>query len=320
MAIVPGTNVIARELTVAVPGSVGLEDGGDGLGQLIHLSLVPGGLRAVRSAHRMTAAPDGRAEPSVVAAVPGALRWRGLGGRGTRAGRDCQGWRELSGRKVRRAYRVNHPACQPGVLRTGSPANTTKSSPPHATGEKASRVHPYTALPHVAPGHFSLLTRHDDMSLCIVRFVRGGDHRAVRARPAGPARLREAINPRLEETSSGTALAACVAALLLIVAAVAVALLVSGHGTAGGQGTAADAAPSDPAGTAGTPVAMPAAPPRPRATAVPSASPATPDQAASSPAASSPAANPTASATKPAPSATSSPPRCPPGHARHHRC
>ena len=39
MAIVPGTNVIARELTVAVPGSVGIEDGGDGLGQLIHLGL-----------------------------------------------------------------------------------------------------------------------------------------------------------------------------------------------------------------------------------------------------------------------------------------
>src|SRR5690349_2210316 len=134
MAIVPGTNVIARELTVAVPGSVGLEDGGDGLGQLIHLGLVLGGLRAVRSAHRMTAAPDGRAEPSVVAAVPGALRWRGLGGPRTRVGCDCQGWRELSGRKVRRAYRVSHPACQPGVLRTGSPANTTKSSPPHATG------------------------------------------------------------------------------------------------------------------------------------------------------------------------------------------
>ena len=39
MAIVPGTNVIARELTVAVPGSVGLEDGGgDGLGQLIDLA------------------------------------------------------------------------------------------------------------------------------------------------------------------------------------------------------------------------------------------------------------------------------------------
>ena len=41
MAIVPGTNVIARELTVPVPGSVGLEDGGDGLSQLIHLGLVP---------------------------------------------------------------------------------------------------------------------------------------------------------------------------------------------------------------------------------------------------------------------------------------
>ncbi len=50
MAIVPGTNVIARELTVAVPGSVGLEDGGDGLGQLFHLGLVLGGLPAVRSA------------------------------------------------------------------------------------------------------------------------------------------------------------------------------------------------------------------------------------------------------------------------------
>ena len=46
-------------------------------------------------------------------------------------------------------------------------------------------------------------------------FVTGGDHRAVHARPAGLARLREAINPRLEETSSGTALAACVAALCL---------------------------------------------------------------------------------------------------------
>ena len=44
MAIVPGTNVIAPELTAAVPGSVGLEDGGDGLGQLIQPGLVPGGL------------------------------------------------------------------------------------------------------------------------------------------------------------------------------------------------------------------------------------------------------------------------------------
>ena len=169
MAIVPGTNVIARELTVAVPGSVGLEDGGDGLGQLIELGLVPGGLRAVRSAHRMTAAPDGRAEPSVVAAVPGALRWRGLGGRGTRVGRDCQGWRELSGRKVRRAYRVSHPAYQPGVLRTGSPANTTKSSPPHATGEGRPGAPVYRAAA-CRTRSFSLLTRHDDMSLCIVRF------------------------------------------------------------------------------------------------------------------------------------------------------
>jgi hypothetical protein len=71
MAIVPGPNVIARALTVSVPGSVGLEDGGDSLGQLIHLGLMLGGLRAVRSTHQMTAAPDGRAEPSVVAAVPG---------------------------------------------------------------------------------------------------------------------------------------------------------------------------------------------------------------------------------------------------------
>ena len=38
MAILPGTNVIARELTVAAPGSVGLKDGGDGLGQLIQLA------------------------------------------------------------------------------------------------------------------------------------------------------------------------------------------------------------------------------------------------------------------------------------------
>ena len=50
MAMVPGTNVIARELTVAVPGSVGLEDGGDSLGQLIDPGLMLGGLPAVRSA------------------------------------------------------------------------------------------------------------------------------------------------------------------------------------------------------------------------------------------------------------------------------
>ena len=50
MAIVPGTNVIAREPTVAVPGSVGLQDGGDRPGQLIHPGLAPGGLPAVPSA------------------------------------------------------------------------------------------------------------------------------------------------------------------------------------------------------------------------------------------------------------------------------
>jgi hypothetical protein len=146
-------------------------------------------------------------------------------------------------------------------------------------------------------------------------FVTDGDHRAVHARPAGLARLREAIESRLEETSFRTALAGCAAALVLIVAAIAVALLVSGQGTAGGQGAAADSVPSDPAGPMSSSVAMPTDPPRPGATAVPSASPATSD-----PAASSPAANPAASMTNPAPSATSSPPRCPPGHAKHHRC
>src|SRR6266567_2467628 len=139
--------------------------------------------------------------------------------------------------------------------------------------------------------------------------VRGGDHQAVHARPAGLARLREAVNSGLEETSFRTALAACAAALLLTVAAIAIALLVSGHGTVAAAG------PRDPAGTAGTSAAMPTAVPQPRAIAVPSASPATPD-----PAASSPAASPTASVTSPSPSVTSSPPRCPPGHAKHHRC
>ena len=121
------------------------------------------------------------------------------------------------------------------------------------------------------------MTTHHSLSS---GFVRGGDHKAAHARPAGLARLREAISFWLEETSSRAALAACVAALLLIVAAVAVALVVSGHGMAAGQGTAAGAPPSDPAGTAGTSAAMPPAAPRPRATAVPSASPATPDPAA----------------------------------------
>ena len=88
--------------------------------------------------------------------------------------------------------------------------------------------------------------------------MRGGGHRAVHARPAGLARLREAVNSGLEETSFRTALAACAAALLLTVAAIAIALLVSGHGTV------ADAEPSDPAGTAGTSAAMPTTVPQPR--------------------------------------------------------
>ena len=66
MAIVPGTNVIARELTVAVPGSVGLEDGGDGLDQLImpHRDN-PGGLRRCRAGSRPASSrPDGTCRPS----------------------------------------------------------------------------------------------------------------------------------------------------------------------------------------------------------------------------------------------------------------
>jgi len=51
--------------------------------------------------------------------------------------------------------------------------------------------------------------------------VRGGDHTAGHARPAGLARVREAIGSWLEETSFRTALTASAAALLLIVAAVA---------------------------------------------------------------------------------------------------
>jgi hypothetical protein len=177
------------------------------------------------------------------------------------------------------------------------------------------------------------MTRHHDVSLCIVRFVTGGDRRADHARPAGLARLREAINSRLEETSFRTALAGCAAALIVIVTAVAVALLLSGQGAAGGQGTAADqgaaagVAPSVPAGTAGTAGTTPTHPthPRSRPIAVPSASPATPAPAASSPAASSPSASspaaiPTASVPDSAPSATGSPSHCPPGQAKHHRC
>ena len=54
----PGTNVIARELTVVVP-SAGLEDGGDGLGQLIH--------PAANGRPPDDGCADGRAEPGVLA-------------------------------------------------------------------------------------------------------------------------------------------------------------------------------------------------------------------------------------------------------------
>jgi hypothetical protein len=150
-------------------------------------------------------------------------------------------------------------------------------------------------------------------------FVSGGDDRAVHARPAGRARLREAINSRLDEAGFQTALVACAAALLLIVTAVATALLVSANGTEGGQGTAADMAPSFPAQMS---AAMPAASPQTRMTAVPSASPATPDPAARPIVSRSPSrfARPTVSVRSPSLSATNSPSRCPPGLARHHRC
>ncbi len=107
-------------------------------------------------------------------------------------------------------------------------------------------------------------------------FVKGWDHGAGHARPAGPARLRDVINSWLEETSFRAALTACAAALVLIGAAVALALLVPGHGIAGGPGTVPGAGRSDLAGTAAPPGAI----------AVPSASPATPDPGPPSPAAS----------------------------------
>jgi len=205
---------------------------------------------------------------------------------------------EFSGPGARRTPRNRHLRTLPGKGRPGAPVYRAAACRTRS---------------------FSLLTRHDDMSLCIVRFREKRGSQGCSRTPGWPGQAAGGHQP----PPRGDQLRDSPGRLCRGPPphrAVAVALLVSGHGTAGGQGTAADAAPSDPAATAGTPAAMPAAPPRPRATAVPPASPATPDQAASSPAASSPAAKPTTSATKPAPSATSSPPRCPPGHARHHRC
>ena len=68
--------------------------------------------------------------------------------------------------------------------------------------------------------------------------VEGGDHRAGRARPAGRARLRDTINSWLEETNFRAAMTASATALVLIGAAVAFALLTSGHRAAGGPGRA----------------------------------------------------------------------------------
>jgi hypothetical protein len=151
-------------------------------------------------------------------------------------------------------------------------------------------------------------------------FVRGGDHRAGHARPAGLARLRDVISSWLEETSFRTALTASATALVLIVAAVAFALLEPGHGTAGGPSTVPGAVRSDLAGTAATSGAAPASSPQPRspqprAITVPSVPPTTPD-----PAPPSPAASPPASVTNPFPPATRSLPGCRHGHGRHRHC
>ena len=147
--------------------------------------------------------------------------------------------------------------------------------------------------------------------------VEGGDHKAGRARPAGRARLRDAVNSWLEETSFRAALTASATSLVLIGAAVTFALLTSGHGAADSPGTVPGAVHSEPAGTAATPGPAPASSPQPRAIAVPSASRATPD-----PGAPSPAASPAVSATNPAPAAASSRPGCRHGHGhrRHRHC
>ncbi len=138
--------------------------------------------------------------------------------------------------------------------------------------------------------------------------VAGGDHRAAHARGAGRARLRDAVNSWLEETSFRAALIASATAVLLIGAAVAFALLVSGPGTGGALRAVPGAARGDPASTA-TPSASSSPP---RATAVPSASPAP----------KSPAASPAAPVTTPSPAAARFPPGClhGRGHGRHRHC
>ena len=156
------------------------------------------------------------------------------------------------------------------------------------------------------------------MCRCVLSgVVEGGDRRAGHARPAVGARLRDAINSWLEETSFRAALTASATVLVLIGAAVAFALLVPGHGAAGGPGTVPGAVRSDLAGTAATSGAAPASSLQPRPIAVPSASRTTPD-----PAPRSPAASPAVSMTNPDPPAASPRPGCRHGHGhgRHRHC
>ena len=145
--------------------------------------------------------------------------------------------------------------------------------------------------------------------------VEGGDHGA-HARRAGRARLRDAINSWLEETSFQAARTASATALVLIGAAVAFALLTPGHGAPGAPGTVPSAIRSGLAGTAATPSAAPASSPQPRAIAVPSASRATPDPVLAS------AGSPAVSARNPVPAAASPRPGCRHGHGhgRHRHC
>ena len=168
------------------------------------------------------------------------------------------------------------------------------------------------AVPGQLPDGPALIMCHSVLS----GVVKGGDHGA-HARRAGRARLRDAINSWLEETSFQAARTASATALVLIGAAVAFALLVPGHGATGAPGTVPSAIRSELAGTAATPSAAPASSPLPRAIAVPSASRATPD-----PGAPSPAASPAVSATNPAPAAASSRPGCRHGHGHggHRHC
>ncbi len=199
---------------------------------------------------------------------------------------------------------------RPGVLPRGWRERCAGGVPaPHVGSCRTAACTGRTREPRCRTRSFTRLTRYGDISVCIVRFRERRDHRAVHARPAGLARLREPSTPGWRRPASGRPWP--------LVPRPSCSPWPPSRSCCWCPATARwpTRSPSDPAGTAGTFAAMPAASPQPRAIAVPSASPAAPD-----PAASSPAASPTASVTSPSPSATSSPPRCPPGHAKHHRC